>query len=120
MSKTCLGCGKTFTRVAGLRKHQKQHPTKLTISEVFKECGIPKSPITDAFCDADVLHLPEMDLERRKLFGDFIPRISTLENWKSSYSFDKIRRIVLADILRSKKPVSVFMRFILLLLTIIA
>jgi hypothetical protein len=122
MSKTCLGCRKTFSRGAGLKKHQKQHPShsKLTVSEVFEECRISKSPITDAFCDADVVHLPEMDLERRKLFGEFVPRISSVENWRSSYSFDEIRRIILADMLRSKKPVSVFMMFILVLLIIIA
>ena len=76
------------------------------VSTVFKEYGTPKSPITDTICNTELVHLPAADPARLELFGRFVPRISNVDNWKTSYSFDKIRRIMLGDMLRSKGPVS--------------
>jgi hypothetical protein len=111
MSIICPGCNGAFTRGSSLSRHQKRFPShsKLTIAGVFKEYNVLKSPITDALCNADLVHLPDAESERRELFGDFVPRISDVEYWKSSYSFDDIRSITLSQMLQRKIPVSLLM-----------
>lgn len=109
MSHSCPGCTTVFARSDTLKRHLDRFPghSKLTISEVCKEHRVPRSPITDALCDADLVYLPAAGPERLELFGDFVPRISSVRNWKSSYSFDEIRHIMLSNMLQSNDPVSV-------------
>jgi hypothetical protein len=108
MSNICPGCNGTFATRSSLTRHQNRFPghSKLTIAGVFEEYNVLKSPITDALCDADLAHLPAAESIQRELFGDFVPRISGVQNWKSSYSFDDIRRITLGEMLQTKIPVS--------------
>jgi len=109
MRTICLGCNKSFARRDILKRHLIKNPShsKLTIPEVFREYNIPKSPITDALCNADLVHLPIADPKRLELFGDYVPRISSVENWKSTYSFEDMRRITLGDLLRSNTPIGI-------------
>jgi len=76
MSNVCPECARSFTGAFSLKKHLEQQPShsKITVSEVFKDYGIPRSPITDALCDADLVQLPAMDSKRLEMFGDFVPR----------------------------------------------
>jgi len=107
MTKICPGCEGTFARVDTLKRHLENFPghSKHAISTVFEEHSIPRSPITDAFCGADLVHLSAMETGRLELFGQFVPRISSVDNWKSSHSFQDIRRITLGDMLQGNNPV---------------
>jgi hypothetical protein len=113
MSEICMKYKRTFTKGSSLRRYQERFPShsELAVSGVFEEYRVPRSPITDALCNADLAHLPAIEPERRELFREFVPRISSVENWKPSYSFDEIRRITLGDIMRSKNPISTLIVF---------
>lgn len=108
MSNACFGCGRTFSKQYALKRHQQTFPShsRLTIAGFFNEHRVPRSPITDALRDADLIYLPTAEPERLALFGDLLPRISNIGHWKSSYSFDDIRRIMLSSMLQSNDPVS--------------